>query len=213
MSERRKHSGTAAAGAFSGGGVGKPSGRTIIALLAAAALVVGVAFVGVLIVTVRNADKHAPELTAYSHGKTVDVTPFAYCAVSMQNCRVLPQNAEDAVGTVFEGLPCEAEGCAKGGTADLQVPPGYPLQLSLPKQIVEAPWLAQLVYATEDGQRVGKVISRNDYPKDARAITIDSRPLPELRLIGVEMQLPILARDETGREFYVPHAAWSINTI
>ena len=34
-----------------------------------------------------------------------------------------------------------------------------------------------------------------------------------LRLIGIEVQLPILARDiATGQETYVPHAAWSIVT-
>lgn len=56
------------------------------------------------------------------------------------------------------------------------------------------------------------MISRNDYPDRALALTIDSMPEPDLRLIGVELQLPILARDETGKEFYVPHAAWSIST-
>ncbi|MFC9892637.1 DUF2771 domain-containing protein [Nocardia sp. NPDC127579] len=189
------------------------SGRTIIALLAAVTLVVGVAFVGVLYVAIRDAPKQAPKLTAYAHGKTVDVVPFAYCAVSMRDCQVLPQQPEDVVATVFEGLPCAAAGCEKGRTAELEVPPGYPLQLSLPDAVADAPWVAQLVYATEDGQPVGKVVSHNNYPAGARAITIDSRPLPELRLIGVELQLPILAKNQAGREFYVPHAAWSINTV
>ncbi|MEU8897937.1 DUF2771 domain-containing protein [Nocardia sp. NPDC048505] len=189
------------------------SGRTILALLAVAAVVVvGVAAV-VTVAAIRNAPKQAPELTAYAHGTTVDVTPFAYCAKTMRDCRVLPQSATDIAGTVFEGLPCESSGCEKGRTVSLEVPTGYPLQLSLPAQIVDAPWVAQILYATEDNQLVPAELSYNKYPKGTRAITIDSQPVPELRLIGVELQLLIPARDETGREFYVPHAAWSINAM
>ncbi|MEV0295858.1 DUF2771 domain-containing protein [Nocardia sp. NPDC050710] len=193
----------------------KPNARTILALVAAGLLVVVVAMVGVLVVTVRNAPEHAPELTAYAHGTTVDVQPFAYCAVTMQDCKVLPERPEDAEGTVFAGLPCDPDAteCKQGHTVNLEVPPGYPLQLSLPRKVADAPWLAQLIFVTPTGEKVAQVISRNDYPEGAMALTIDSRPIPELRLIGVELQLPILARDETGREFYVPHAAWSISTV
>ncbi|MEV6274115.1 DUF2771 domain-containing protein [Nocardia sp. NPDC051832] len=191
----------------------KLSGRTIIALLAVAALIVGVLTAVLTVNAVRNAPKHAPELTAYAHGETVDVTPFAYCAVTMRDCRVLPRNATDIAGTIFENLPCEAAGCETGRTIALPVPPGYPLQLSLPRQITDAPWRAQLVYATEDGRLVETVKSAKDYPENARALTIDSRPMPELRLVGVELQLLTLARDETGETFPIPHAAWSIVTM
>ncbi|WP_062988256.1 DUF2771 domain-containing protein [Nocardia anaemiae] len=165
----------------------KPSTRTVVALCVAALLVFTVAFVGVLTVLVRNADHPDPTVTAYAHGKTVTVSPFLYCTVKMEDCKY-------------------------GETVTLDVPAGYPLQLSLPKKIADAPWLAQLVYAMPTGEKVDRVVSRNDFPAGARAVTIDSKPEPELRLVGVELQLPILARDETGREFYVPHAAWSIST-
>ncbi|MGW0248072.1 DUF2771 domain-containing protein [Nocardia goodfellowii] len=190
----------------------KLSGRTIIALLAVATLVVVGVAGAVVFNAVRNAPWHAPELTAYAHGQTVDVTPFAYCSVTMRDCRVLPQNPADAAGSVFDGLPCKEADCQRGRTTSLEVPPGYPLQVSLPSQIVNAPWLATLVYVREDGQIVIEEKWRDEYPEGARAITIDSRPLPELRLVGVEIQLPILARDESGREGWVPHAAWSIST-
>jgi len=195
--------------------VTKPNTRTVLALVAAALLVVVATTVAVLVVTVRDAPEHTPELTAYAKGRTVEVTPFAYCAVTMRDCQVLPRSPSDADGTVFAGLPCapDAAQCRQGSTVDLEVPPGYPLQLSLPKKVAEAPWLAQLVYVTPTGEKLDQVVSRHDYPEGALAITIDSRPAPDLRLIGVELQLPILARDETGREFYVPHAAWSISTV
>ncbi|MEV4237251.1 MULTISPECIES: DUF2771 domain-containing protein [unclassified Nocardia] len=165
----------------------KPSTRTVVALCVAALLVFTVAFVGVLTVFVRKADHPDPTVTAYAHGKTVTVPPFLYCTVKMEDCKY-------------------------GETVTLDVPAGYPLQLSLPKRIADAPWLAQLVYAMPTGEKVDRVVSRNDFPEGALAVTIDSKPEPELRLVGIELQLPILARDETGREFYVPHAAWSIST-
>ncbi|MGY4098559.1 DUF2771 domain-containing protein [Nocardia sp. R16R-3T] len=165
----------------------KPSTRTVVALCVAALLVFTVAFVGVLTVLVRKADRPDPTVTAYAHGKTVTVPPFLYCTVKMEDCKY-------------------------GETVVLDVPAGYPLQLSLPKKIADAPWLAQLVYVLPTGEKVDRVVSRNDFPAGALAVTIDSKPEPELRLVGIELQLPILARDETGREFYVPHAAWSIST-
>ncbi|MBF6165424.1 DUF2771 domain-containing protein [Streptomyces gardneri] len=186
--------------------------RTIAALVAAALLVLTVAFAGVLAVLIRDADEPDVTLTAYAHGKTITVRPFSYCAVTMRDCSILP--AENVAGTVFATLSCapDTPDCHRGRTVELEVPAGYPLQLSLPKQVADAPWLAQLVYLLPNGEKVDRVISRNDYPDRALALTIDSKPEPDLRLIGVEFQLPILARDETGREFYVPHATWSIST-
>ncbi|WP_039795092.1 DUF2771 domain-containing protein [Nocardia araoensis] len=190
----------------------KLNARTIAALVAAALLVLTVAFVGVLAVLVRDAEKPDVTLTAYAHGKTVTVQPFSYCSVTMQDCSILPE--DNVPGTVFTTLNCgqDTPDCHRGRTVELEVPAGYPLQLSLPKKVADAPWLAQLVYLLPNGEKVDQVISRNDYPDRAFALTIDSKPEPDLRLIGVEFQLPILARDETGREFYVPHATWSIST-
>ncbi|WP_433196041.1 DUF2771 domain-containing protein [Nocardia sp. CA-107356] len=165
----------------------KPNTRTVVALAVAALLVFTVAFVGVLTVLVHKAGHPDPTVTAYAHGRTVTVEPFLYCTVKLEECKY-------------------------GETVVLDVPAGYPLQLSLPKKIADAPWLAQLVYALPTGEKVDRVVSRNDFPAGALAVTIDSKPEPELRLVGVELQLPILARDDTGREFYVPHAAWSIST-
>lgn len=190
----------------------KLNARTIAALAAVALLVLTVALVGVLAVLVHDAEKPDVTLTAYAHGKTVTVRPFSYCSVTMQDCSILPE--DNVPGTVFTTLNCgpDTPDCHRGRTVDLEVPAGYPLQLSLPKKVADAPWLAQLVYLLPNGEKVDQVISRNDYPDRAFALTIDSKPEPDLRLIGVEFQLPILARDETGREFYVPHATWSIST-
>ncbi|MFR9750837.1 DUF2771 domain-containing protein [Nocardia sp. 004] len=186
--------------------------RTIVALIAAATLTLTAAFAGVLTVLIRNADEPDVTLTAYADGEAVTVRPFGYCAVTMQDCSILPEQA--AEGTVFAALSCApaTPDCHRGRTVQLEVPAGLPLQLSLPSRIADAPWLAQLIYAQPGGGRVERVINRNDYSDRVLAVTIDSEPEPGLRLLGVELQLPILARDEMGNEFYVPHAAWSIDT-
>ncbi|WP_051161479.1 DUF2771 domain-containing protein [Nocardia brevicatena] len=161
--------------------------RTSIALLTAGLLVLVAATVGVVWALVRDAEPHDPEITAYAHGTTVTVPPFMYCTVRMQDCRY-------------------------GETVPLEVPAGYPLQLSLPDRVVDAPWRMQQVYALPSGDEIARPIDHTGFPEGTRAITVPSRPEPDLRLIGVELQLPILAIDETGREFSVPHAVWSIKT-
>ncbi|WP_067840231.1 DUF2771 domain-containing protein [Nocardia lijiangensis] len=173
----------------------KLTGRTIAALAAVALLLVAATVAVVVTVAVRNAPEHDPEITAYAHGKSVTVPPYQYCDI-----RIVGDDQLDL------------SNCRVGESIDLEVPAGYPLQLSLPRSIADAPWLAQLVYALPNGDIVDRIISHNDYPEGTPALTIDSRPLPELRLIGVELQLPVPAIDESGRETTVPHAAWSIRT-
>jgi len=167
--------------------VSKINTRTIVALLTVGLLAVVVATAGVLFVALRDAEPRDPEITAYAHGKTVIVPPFEYCTIRMQDCR-------------------------HTGTVELPVPAGYPLQLSFPDEIAQAPWQMQQVYQLPSGEKVADPVSHNKFDEGARAITVDSRPEPDLRLIGIELQLPIPARDEAGNEFWVPHATWSIKT-
>ncbi len=166
----------------------KLNARTIVALVAAglfAVVAVTAVWVGV---AVSKAPAHNPQLTAYAHGTTVTVDPFMYCTVRIKECRY-------------------------GETVPLEVPAGEPVQLSLPDEVSESPWLIQLIYQRPSGEQLDRVLSFADYPNRARALTIDSKPEPDLRLIGIEVQLPILARDiATGQESYIPHAAWSIVT-
>ncbi|WP_067703675.1 DUF2771 domain-containing protein [Nocardia jejuensis] len=172
----------------------QPKARTIVAILAAL-LVVAVAYFAVIVVSARNVDKPEPEITAYAHGKSVTVTPFMYCSVHVEN------NALDL-------RDCDNS----ESVSALDVPAGYPLQLSLPKEIVDAPWQMVMVYGLPDGTAVQRVATHRDYPEGARAITIDTPADPRLQLAGVEVQLPVPARDENGNEGFIPHAIWSIRT-
>ncbi|MBU3061262.1 DUF2771 domain-containing protein [Nocardia sp. NEAU-G5] len=173
----------------------KPNTRTIVALAVAAVLVVIVAVAAVVTVAVRNAKTPDPALTAYAHGKTVTVAPYRYCTVAgvAQSGQLSLQCRENDV------------------TVPLDVPGGYPLQLSLPPKIANAPWIMLAEYLLPDHRTVVRATrTYRDYPAGTLAVTVPSRP--DLRLIGVEMQLVVPARDETGREFFEPYQAWSIKT-
>lgn len=161
--------------------------RTTLALALAGFLVLVAATAGVVWLLARNAEPHDPELTAYSHGTTVTVPPFRYCTVRMQDCR-------------------------QGETTFLEVPAGYPLQISLPDEVVGTPWELLPLYARADGTVIERPSSYREHPDGIRALTIDSRPEPDLELIGVELQVMIIAIDEAGTEFPIPHAVWSIKT-
>ncbi|GGN84926.1 DUF2771 domain-containing protein [Nocardia rhizosphaerihabitans] len=162
--------------------------RTIVALVAVGLFAVAAVTAGLVAYAVSKAPEHQPQITAFAHGETITVDPFMYCTVTMQDCRY-------------------------GEMAELPVQSGKPVQISLPDQISESPWLVQLIYQRPSGEQVDRVLSFADYPAGIRALTVESQPEPDLRLIGIEVQLPILARDTaTGRESYIPHAAWSIAT-
>ncbi|MFI5715410.1 DUF2771 domain-containing protein [Nocardia sp. NPDC051750] len=161
--------------------------RTTLALALAGILVLVAGTAGVVWLLARDAEPHEPELTAYSHGRAVTVPPFYYCTIRMENCR-------------------------QGDTVFLEVPTGDPLQLSLPSEVVGTPWELLPLYARDNGEVVEKPSSWRDHPEDIRALTVDSQPEPGLELIGVELQVMIIAIDETGREFSLPHAIWSIKT-
>ncbi|MBF6242446.1 hypothetical protein A5780_11190 [Nocardia sp. 852002-20019_SCH5090214] len=174
----------------------KPSTRTILALALAAVLVVAAAVAGIVAVAVHNAHEADPTVTAYAHGKTVTVPPYLYCTIGEPDPhgRVSPDCRRTEI------------------TAELNPPLGYPVQLSLPRHIADAPWVMVLEYQQIDnpGKTVQHLASYRDYPQGTLAVTVDSHPEPNLRLIGVEVQLLLLVRDEAGNEAFSPYQAWSI---
>ncbi|MGW5385846.1 DUF2771 domain-containing protein [Nocardia sp. NPDC003963] len=161
--------------------------RTTLALALAGILVLVAATAGVVWLLARNAEPKDPELTAYAHGTTVTVPPFRYCTVRMQDCR-------------------------QGETVFLEVPAGNPLQISLPDELVTSPWELLPLYARENGELIERPSSYRDHPAETRALTVRSEPEPGLELVGVELQVMIIAIDEAGNEFPIPHAVWSIKT-
>jgi hypothetical protein len=176
--------------------VTKPSTRTILAAVVAAVAVVIAATAAVVAVAVHRAPRPDPQITAYAHGKSVTVPPFRYCTVSQAN------------DTGQLSLSCKESGV----TAALDTPPGSPVQLSLPRYLADAPWHMVLEYSFPDGTTVAQQHDHHEYPNGTMALTINSRPRPDLHLVGIEMQLLVPIRDETGNEGFAPFQAWSLRT-
>lgn len=167
------------------------TGKTVLALAATAVLV---AVTGALAVAIHHSPHRDPQITAYAHGRSVAVPPYRYCTLRAVGPQLFPDCHESAV------------------TVALPTPPGSVLQLSLPRSISSAPWLMVLEYAMPDGGTVRHLSSYREYPARAMALTIPTRPQPQLRLVGVEVQLVVPTRDEAGAESFRPYQAWSIAT-
>ncbi|MVU79180.1 DUF2771 family protein [Nocardia sp. ET3-3] len=206
----------------------QPRTRTIVAFAGAALLVFVAAVAAVVTIAVHRAAEPQARITAYANGKSITVAPYVDCNVRMQDCKTLPADSDVPLPP---GLNCAAggDGCHTGKSAELAVKPGLPLQLSLPKEISDGPWLGQTVYQAPNGKVLQKPIEHDDYTKGTTALTVPSvlyltadgklaekkpaAPSVTLMLVGTEIALPILIRDQTtGEEGYLPHAAWSIST-
>lgn len=157
------------------------STKKILAIVTAGLTVTLIAFVAVMVTLVRGADTHPTTLTAYAHGTSVEVAPLEYCTLYLEDCK-------------------------SGDIAQLDVPTGYPLQLSLPKEIADAPWRLVAVYEIGDGTSF--VAKRTYTPGEATAVTVE--PIEGMALAGVEIQLPSAVIDEEGLP--QAHAVWSIKT-
>jgi hypothetical protein len=155
-------------------------------VLAALAIVVLVASVltGVLIWRlVQDPPPKHPVISAYSHGQLVRVGPYRYCAVL---------NPTDCDTPRTDG--------------ELKVDPRHTVQLSVPAEIARAPWVLVRSYEGSD-------IVDEFRPDTKLAVTIPTVDPHRGKLFGIAVQLPTLVRDETGNEFPVPHAEWSVRTV
>ncbi|PBC46645.1 hypothetical protein CJ179_26665 [Rhodococcus sp. ACS1] len=155
--------------------------KKILALIAVGLIVVLVAFVGVVYTLVRNSSPRLPEITAFAHDRAEQVAPLGYCNLYLEDCET-------------------------GDIAELDVPPGSSLQLSLPQEIVDAPWRMLIVYQDPSGQLL--VQEQAHRAGETRAVTVPSSE--DLQLAGVEIQLPSAVVDEQG--LTQARAAWSIKT-
>jgi Protein of unknown function (DUF2771) len=159
--------------------------RRVVGVLAAVVVAV-VAIVGVSVwLLVRGKPPQYPEISAYSHGHLTRVGPYRYCDVlNITDCRS-PQ--------------------AQG---ELPVSERYPVQLSVPTPIGEAPWRLLRVYA--DPRDTTTTLYR---PDTRLAVTIPTTDPQRGRLMGVVVQLPTLVVDQNGEFADVPHAEWSVRTV
>nr|WP_228046250.1 DUF2771 family protein [Saccharopolyspora sp. HNM0983] len=107
---------------------------------------------------------HEPQVTFYAHGDSVRLDPAQYCDATGQDCAEPP---EDPVG-------------------ELRVPPGEPVQISVPAEVSDTPWQVVFLYRTAEGEQLD---SRSAVfaPGDRHAYTLHLPPDAE-QLDHVEVQ-------------------------
>ncbi|MEH6794730.1 MAG: DUF2771 domain-containing protein [Rhodococcus sp. (in: high G+C Gram-positive bacteria)] len=165
-----------------------PRTKKIAALLSTGLLVVAAAFVAVLALLIGNAPEKEPVISAYSNGRTVEVEPYLYCAVSDPLCTNVGETTEIRVGTAPT------------------------VQLSLPEAVYSAPWVLALVYGDDNGNIVED--SRFNEPGTRLSVTVPTMDDSDRTLLGIEVRLPTGIIDtDTNQEGFVSHAIWSIGML
>ena len=104
-----------------------------------------------------------PRVTFTAAGTTVVAGPTQLCDVQVSNCHADPKAA-----------------------VVLRVPPGQPLQVSVPKAVSETPWLVVFGYRTKAGEQVN---ARSDvFPSNQRQAYTLTLPAADAQLQTVEVQ-------------------------
>lgn len=135
-----------------------------------------------------------PEVTFYSDGHTVDARPLMDCDALVRNCTKYP----DAAVT-------------------LEVRPGKPVQVSVPSDVSDTPWLVITQSTGADGTPKAK---QQYFSRDSQLSYTATPDAPTDQLVVVEVQQlgaafaadasgnPIL--DENGDPQLVARAVWSL---
>ncbi|WP_154785883.1 DUF2771 family protein [Nocardia aurantiaca] len=183
--------------------------RTIVALSGVALLVFVAAVAAVVTIAVRDTNKPDPEITAYAHGKSVSVSPFLYCDLEVSKDR-LSMGKCDSTQDI----------------SDMDIPPGSTVQLSLPKEIADAPWEILIGYRLPNNKANGDILTsqkpwrlsgkpeRDEDPGWAKPLTVTIKtPANEhVRLAIMELHLPVPAQDENGNQGVINRGIWAIHT-
>ena len=131
---------------------------------AASAVLAGAMLAGATACSGNSGDPGPPpEVTFAAAGSTVIARPTQLCDVQVQNCTADPNAA-----------------------VVLRVPPGQPVQISVPKAIGETPWLVVFGYRTAAGERVN---ARSDlFASNERESYTLTLPRPDDQLETAEVQ-------------------------
>ena len=104
-----------------------------------------------------------PEVTFAAAGGTAVARPTQLCDVHVQNCTADPKAA-----------------------VVLRVPPGQPVEISVPQAIGQTPWLVVFGYRTKSGEKVN---ARSDlFASNERTAYTLTLPEPDDQLETVEVQ-------------------------
>lgn len=131
---------------------------------------------------VRRDGPPLPQISAYSRGTTVRVDPYLYCNVV---------NLDDCVKGVAQG--------------ELSVNARYPIQLSVPERISDAPWRLLRVYEDEED-----TVATAFRPGTTLAVTVPTVDPQRGKIMGLAVQVLTLVKDQNGELRDLPHAEWSV---
>jgi hypothetical protein len=126
-----------------------------------------------------------PEVTFFASGTTIRLGPSQYCRAEAQQCDGFP----NAKGT-------------------LSVPGGKPLNISVPRQVAEAPWLVVFKYRSSNGgaEEQGRTQVFRAGEKYAYTLTT---PTAGDQLTDVEVQrIASVAPDANQEIVFVADASW-----
>lgn len=111
-----------------------------------------------------------PELTVYADGTAIELAPINYCDVRVTNCH--PDTA---------------------ATGRLNVRPGKPVQISVPTDVAESPWVVSAWSEASGGE------PRQKYFGPDKAFSYTARPNgPKDRLLEIQVLQLGAAVDEAG---------------
>lgn len=112
-----------------------------------------------LFTTGCGASEHLPELTVYADGTAIELAPINYCDVRVTDCQ---PNA------------------AAGG--QLKARPGKPVQISVPTEVAETPWVVS-VWTESGGDQ-----PRQEFFGPDKAFSYTAQPKnPEDRVVEIQV--------------------------
>ncbi|WP_158881879.1 DUF2771 family protein [Amycolatopsis anabasis] len=136
-----------------------------------------------------------PEVTFYADGHTVNAQPLINCDALLKQCE---QHQES--------------------TVSLKVRPGKPVQISVPKEVTDTPWVVNVQYTNEKGEY--QPVKQEYFSPGSKHAYTATPNVPGGQLAVVEIQQlgaayaadqagnPIL--DEAGNPQLVVRALWSL---
>jgi hypothetical protein len=138
--------------------------------------------------TVVGCSKPESSISLYSHGRTISVDPTAYCDVQLTKC----YGTQRPVTTV-------------------RVPPGSPLQISVPTEVAAAPWAVTFDYLDANGKK--QEVRGPVFPTSTQFAYTVRPPQPTDQLTWVEIVVfggIAMAPDDTAPT-YLASEFWTVN--
>jgi hypothetical protein len=137
----------------------------------------------------------APEVTFFADGHTVNSAPLIHCDELVRNCVRSPDSA-----------------------ASLKVRPGKPVQVSVPSEIANTPWVVNVQYANAKGEL--QPVKQQTFTSGNTLAYTATPPAADDQLVVVEIKQlgAAYAADETGKPIVdaagnpqlVVRAIWSL---